>query len=435
MARQDNERTRFSGLRVLVVLPFYGGSLPIGRYCAKALRKIGANVRVYDSPIYFPAFSHLKDLDLSAAAINNLEKSFLRVVSQGILAMAREQKTQIVLALAQAPLDILALKRLRDEGVATVMWFVEDYQIFQYWRYLAPYYDAFAIIQKEPFISELKKIGQNHSLYLPLAALTDFHKPLELSEADKNFYESDISFLGAGYPNRRKAFRVLAQENFKIWGSDWDGEEFLKSHIQKNGSRINEEESVKIYNASKINLNLHSSPRADALVGNGDFVNPRTFELASIGAFQLVDKRALMDELFEEDELVTFTSISEMLAKIKYYLAHPEERKAIAKKSRSKVLRSHTYEHRMETLLDFILQNFPLLQKEQPTEDFLSALPEKFRKKVKDLCHSLGLAQNPDFEELVTHIRKQKKPLTELETAILFLDEWYKEKNFKKPQN
>ena len=28
-------------LRILVVLPMYGGSLPLGRYCARALRDMG----------------------------------------------------------------------------------------------------------------------------------------------------------------------------------------------------------------------------------------------------------------------------------------------------------------------------------------------------------------------------------------------------------
>lgn len=434
MAGQDKEKTGFSGLRVLVVLPMYGGSLPIGRYCALALRKMGVNVRVYDSTVYYSAFSGLMNLDLSPAGINNLKNSFLRLVSQGILAMAREQGTQIVLALAQAPLDTLVLKKLRSEGIHTAMWFVEDYRVFEYWRYLAPCYDVFAVIQKEPFISELKKIGQTHPLYLPLAALPEFHKPLELSEADKSFYGADIAFLGAGYPNRRAAFRSLAAENFKIWGNDWDGEEFLKNHIQKNGARIDENESVKIYNASKINLNLHSSVQADNLVTNGDFVNPRTFELASIGAFQLVDKRTLMGELFEEDELATFSSMEEMLQKIKYFLANPEAGKKIAAKSREKALKEHTYEHRMKTFLDFMIQNFPALDKHAPDDDFLSHLPAKFREDVRKLAESLGLGPNPGFEAMVSLIRQRKTPLTELETAILFLDEWHKEKNFKKPR-
>ena len=37
-------------LRILVVLPLYGGSLPIGRYCARALSSMGHAVRVSVAP-------------------------------------------------------------------------------------------------------------------------------------------------------------------------------------------------------------------------------------------------------------------------------------------------------------------------------------------------------------------------------------------------
>ena len=75
----------------------------------------------------------------------------------------------------------------------------------------------------------------------------------------------------------------------------------------------------------RLNLQRHHSSVSDAdVVAQGDFVNPRTFELAAAGAFQLVDARALLPELFAPGELATFTSLPEMLLGIDYYLAHPE---------------------------------------------------------------------------------------------------------------
>ena len=38
-------------LRILVVLPLYGGSLPIGRYCAQALRDLGHLVEEFDERV------------------------------------------------------------------------------------------------------------------------------------------------------------------------------------------------------------------------------------------------------------------------------------------------------------------------------------------------------------------------------------------------
>ena len=47
-------------LRILVVLPMYGGSLPIGRYCASALSALGHSVRVFDAPLLHAGFTGLR---------------------------------------------------------------------------------------------------------------------------------------------------------------------------------------------------------------------------------------------------------------------------------------------------------------------------------------------------------------------------------------
>lgn len=412
-------------LRILVVLPLYGGSLPIGRYCARALTEMGHNVRVFDAPLLYSAYTGLRGLDISPSRLQTLENSFLRLVGQAVWTQAEEQKPQLVLALAQAPLDKNILRRMQQAGMRTVMWFVEDYRLFTYWRLYAPLYDAFAVIQKQPFLDELAEIGQKHAFYLPLAALPDFHKPTELAPRQKQEYGSTISFLGAGYPNRRLAFRPLADQDFKIWGSDWEDETILAKNIQKGGRRISEEESVLIYNASAINLNLHSSVHGDRLVSDGDFVNPRTFELAAMGAFQLVDKRKLLPELFAEDELATFTSSDEFYGKIKYFSEHPEERQIYAQKARARVLRDHTYEKRMQTLLDYMQREFGPWPEEAagPAPD----LPPEFARHLKELQRKCGLAPDASFEEVVARLRRQSGELNGVETAILFLDEWKKQ--------
>ncbi len=284
-------------LRILVVLPLYGGSLPIGRYVASALREEGHLVEIFESPEFNSAYNSLKNLKVTADRLDYLQNSFLNVVSQSVLAKVETFEPDMVLAMAQAPLNHQALKRLRRDGVTTAMWFVEDFRLFTYWKSFAPFYDIFAVIQKEPFLSELAEIGQPNGLYLPLAADQNFHKPLDLTSIEKRKFGSDISFMGAGYANRRVAFRELVTHDFKIWGTEWDDDHVLERLVQMKGARVSPEECVKIFNATKINLNLHSSVQAKELVTFGDFINPRTFELAACGSFQLVDKRTLLMEL------------------------------------------------------------------------------------------------------------------------------------------
>lgn len=410
-------------LKILVVLPMYGGSLPIGRYCVKALQSLGHSVRVFNAPNLYPGYEGFQQLDLTPARISQLENAFLRVVCQALWAQAEEQKPDLVLALAQAPIDHITLQKMRQAGMRTVMWFVEDFRLFTYWQTFAPLYDAFAVIQKQPFLEKLAAIGQKHGFYLPLAALPDFHQHKNLTKEEQDEYGSDIAFLGAGYPNRRLAFRPLAAKNFKIWGSDWDGETVLAHNIQRNGQRITEEESVLIYNAAKINLNLHSSVEPGQLIGNGDFVNPRTFELAAMGAFQLVDHRDLLSELFAENELVTFATLEEFYSKIDYFLQHPEERKIYAERAQKRVLAEHTYEQRMAALVAYMENAFG----PWPGKNEAEAFPADKREQLCALALKLGLSENAGLDDIIAKLRRQGARLNAQEVALIFGDEWKKQ--------
>lgn len=416
-------------LRILVVQPMYGGSLPVAQYCAQALQSLGHLVESFEAPEYYSAFMALKSLGVAPDRLEYLENSFLNVVGQSVLAKVESFEPDLVLALAQAPLSRQALKRLRKEGVPTAMWFVEDSRLFTYWRAFAPFYDFFAVIQKTPFLDELAELGVENALYLPMAAQEDFHRPLELSSVERRTFGSDVSFLGAGYANRRVAFRRLTHLNFKIWGSDWDGDTLLGKFLQRGGERIAPDEAVKIFNASKINLNLHSSVRPDELVSKGDFVNPRTFELACCGGFQLVDERALLFEHFAEDELATFSSMDDLMEKIDHFLRHAEERAAYAAKARERTLAEHTYTHRMETLLAFIQERRSDWPKPRAAvEDVFAAdYPEALKNELIALLGRLELPADAPFDDVIVAVRRQKGALSGLDTALLFLDEWKKQ--------
>lgn len=418
-------------LRILLVLPLYGGSLPIGRYCASALGELGHMVDVFEAPAFHDAHVALRGLRVAEDRTEQLENSFVNLLGQAIYARVERFEPDLVLALAQAPMSRQLLQRLRKEGIPSAMWFVEDYRIFSYWRAFAPLYDFFFVIQKEPFLSLLKEAGVPNAGYLPLAALPAFHKKVELTPGQRREYGADLSFLGAGYPNRRVAFRALLGRDFKIWGSDWEGDELLASRVQRGGARISAEESVLVYNAAKININLHSSLKTDALVSGGDFVNPRTFELASMGAFQLVDKRALMPELFrldgEDAELAVFSSPAEMEAAIDFYLAHPEAREEVAQRGRARVLAEHTYQHRMQALLDFVRSRLPDWPRPRAAQPWPEGLSDGMREDLTLLLARLGLPGDASFDDVVARLRSQSGELESLEAGLLFLDEWRKQ--------
>lgn len=414
-------------LRLLVVPPLYGGSLPVARACVRALARLGHLVEVFEAPEFHGAYQALAGLRVAGDRLEYLQNSFLQVISQAVLAKVESFAPDLVLALAQAPLSRQALKRLKKDGVPTAMWFVEDHRVFTYWQAYAPLYDVFAVIQKEPFLTQLAAIGQENAVYLPMAADPEIHRPLDLSPAERRTWGAAVSFMGAGYPNRRLAFRHLLGYGLRIWGTEWEGDPALAPHVQMAGRRLSTEECVAVFNATDVNLNLHSSVSARDLVPAGDFVNPRTFELAACGAFQLVDRRELLPGLFAEDELATFGSMEELKALLDHYLAHPEERRALAERARARVLAEHSYERRMSDLLSFVARRLPGWPRPRASEAALSVLPEDLRAEAAALLDRLGLTATAAFDDLVTRLRQEQGVLSELETAILFLDEWRKQ--------
>ncbi len=414
-------------LRVLVVLPFYGGSLPIGEYCVTALRNLGHSVEVFEAPLFYTAFSAMKHLRITAERLEQLEGGFLQNISQAILAQVESFEPDLVLTMAQAPVSRQLLRRLEKMSVPTAMWFVEDYTLFTYWRAFAPLYSVFAVIQKNSFLQELTEIGQENALYLPMAALPSFHTPQELTPLEKKKFAADVAFLGAGYPNRRVAFRPLAsRKNFKIWGTEWDNDGVLAKCVQENGARISPEDAVKIYSATNININLHSSVQHSNNISEGDFVNPRTFELAAIGAFQVVDTRTLMSELFDDDMLATFNSLEQMYELIDYYDTKPEERTSMAQKARAHALEHHCYEQRMQTLLNYVEEKCGPWKKRSYTH-FPVDLPEELRSDMGELFDALKLPADASFEDVIVRLRQRSGLLSPLETTLLFLDEWKKQ--------
>ncbi len=416
-------------LKILFVLPIYGGSLPIGQYCVEALKNLGHIVDVFEADRFQEAQHAFSSLKIANARADFLKNSFANLLSEAVYAKAERFEPDIVFSMAQAPLTAAVLRRFKKDNILTAMWFVEDHKIFTYWRAYANLYNFFFVIQKEPLLSLLKENGHENAHYLPLAALPSFHKKQELTAEEEKKYGADVSFLGAGYTNRRYEFKKLIQQkSFKIWGSDWEDEITLLPFIQNNGKRIDPESSVKIYSATKINLNLHSS-----VIHNkeeiGDFVNPRTFELASIGAFQLVDKRTLMPELFEMEgenkELITFTSFDEVPELLHYYLSRQEEREEVAQRALKRVHKDHTYQQRMQQALDIIIPQLPARKEKDLSH--LEGLEDIDKEELKALYEKLQLPLSADFDDIIFALRKENKSLDGLETSLLFLDEWRKQ--------
>lgn len=410
---------------VAVLGPLQGGTLPILSYVHHALVRMGIRVRPLNvSPMaggYHQVSALLRDRVRQQIA----EGAYVEFISNLAVESINERPVDILICLAQAPITISALQRLRSMGVITVLWFVEDYRRFTYWQSFAPYYDFIFTIQKEPCISAMKNAGASQVHYLPVGCDPLVHVPLHLSLDDRARWGSPVSFVGAGYHNRLQAFAALSHLPFKIWGTEWPSGKPFNRMVQEGGRRLTPAEYTKIFNGSDININLHSSTERDGVDPFGDFVNPRTFELAAAGAFQLVDHRELLQELFTAgEELITFRSVAELKDKIEYFMEHPDDRAVSILRSRSRALSEHTYEHRMRSMLariygakyDYLLER----QRRNPWTKFLEsgkAYPELFSR----LERVYERGDEPSLDSLVAEISIGSGTLSQLDQELLFL--------------
>ena len=353
-------------LKILVVNPIYGGSLPTAHHCAQALQHLGHQTASVECERFAEGYFSLKNATRNQENANILSGRFMDFMGELIAARAADFRPDLILALAQAPLTPAALERLKVLNVPRVFWFVEDFRTLTYWKEVAGSYDHFFTIQQGECLEQVRAAGAADCYYLPQGCLPQMHRSLKLDAADREGYGADLSFMGAAYYNRIKTFPRLLDFDFRIWGTEWDLDSVVGQRVQNGNRRIAPEEAVKIYNAGKINLNLHSSTFHEHIHPEGDFVNPRTFEIAACGGFQLVDERSELPDLFTpEEEIVTFKSVNDLRRKIIHYLEHDEERRRIAERSRARVLAEHTLEHRMQEMLLQVYLDQPSVLKER----------------------------------------------------------------------
>jgi len=418
-------------LKIMVVYPIYGGSLPIAQYCTRALQGLGHEVEVFDSSQWYPLHRFMQRLTDQEIHVQQLQGMLAHVLAEAIVARALRWEPDLLFALAQAPLYENVLARLRKFGFPTAFWFVEDFRVMPYWQRVGPLYDHFFCIQQGELMQQLKERGCHSVHYLPMACDPTVHTPVSLTPEEHQIYASDVSFVGAGYYNRRNLFQGLLDFDFKIWGSDWEGCLPLRSVIQRDGARISTEDSVKIFNATAINLNLHSSPYHEGVNPHGDYVNPRTFELAGCEAFQLVDHRSLLPELFRVgDEIICFSTLAEARHLISYYLAHRTERDTIAARARARALRDHTYAQRMRQMLDLVFQHdHRRFVNRRSAENTVQHLRAKAGDDA-ELQQFLGKFQpqaRVDLETIMEQVKTGHGTLSDCELTFSFLREFKKD--------
>jgi spore maturation protein CgeB/Flp pilus assembly protein TadD len=345
--------------KVLLVSPIYGGSLEIIRYLHSGFAQAGISAVLQDNNKFYPVYRQIEQGPYDQQSKEHLLGRMLGAIDQGLVASVEQYKPDLVLAIAQSPIDDATVADLRAKGIPSAYWFVEDHRLRPYWAQKAPLFDFFFTIQHgDDLKRQFDTMGHPNWHYLPLACDPTVHKPWQANPQALQPYRCQIGFMGAPYLNRIAVFEELVHWDLGIWGQGWEDAALspkLKACIKQGKQRISVQESVKIYCAADIVVNLHSSPYAKGVDSGGDFVNPRTFEVAGCAGFQLSDHRTEMPALFSPGkEIILFDSITALKKLIEYWLPRPELRKEVSQKAQKNAYANHTYQQRAEEIIRLV---------------------------------------------------------------------------------
>ncbi|WP_314002769.1 glycosyltransferase [uncultured Paenibacillus sp.] len=249
------------------------------------------------------------------------------------------------------------LEAVRGLGIRTAVWFADDPYMTGDTVNLAPLYDT--VVTHELSTVELyRQIGCGDVHYMPFAAHAGRFRPMQVGPE----YRSDVCFIGQAFRNRVAVFDAAASGlkglRVRIFGGLWErlrSFRRLKPSIRLGWLPV--DESVRYYNGAKIVINLHRPAEAGSDNRNtlnlpGRSINPRTFEIAACGAFQLTDRREDLELYYRPgEELETFDGAADLVDKIRHYLAREDERSRIAARGLARTLREHSYPARVNRLL------------------------------------------------------------------------------------
>lgn len=251
------------------------------------------------------------------------------------------------------------LRRLKAEkGMRIVTWFIDSIYTFP-WFYKNIEVSDYILCYNKSESIELRKSGKN-AIFFPMAYDQTFFFPIE-----NCMKEFDLYFIGT-LSSRSDYFEELIRRlrplNLKIridGPVSWFKRKRLKRKFPLlseciSGKGLSHSDINELYNKSHICLSLLPAQ------ANSGF-SPRNYEICGSGALQLTNgNRELLDTLFKiNTELFHFDTMESLVEKIKEIIKikNSDKLREVRKMGFRRALNDHTFERRVDQLLQFVNEN------------------------------------------------------------------------------
>jgi len=204
------------------------------------------------------------------------------------------------------------------------------------------------IISAAPhYVDRLRKAGARSEL-LRLG----FEETI-IGRLGKQTKDCDVAFIGSVGKDHQQRLELLEElcrrVPLSVWGA---GAENLSPDSPLHG-RVKPPlwgyEMYRQLQRSRIALNVHID------MAEQYAANMRLYEATGVGTMLLTDWKKNLHEMFEiGNEVVAYRSTRECVELVQHYLAHDEEREAIARAGQQRTLSEHSYYHRMQELTEIL---------------------------------------------------------------------------------
>ncbi|GAB6431274.1 MULTISPECIES: glycosyltransferase [unclassified Bacillus (in: firmicutes)] len=250
--------------------------------------------------------------------------------------------------------ETLVTIKKENPKIKLVLWMMDSLHRFPKIFSTLKQYDYIVSFDKndDQFVKPKEKF-----IYIPMGYNAEIYYPINCVK------DIDFCFVGYGYRNRKEILNELVRVfsnnglNMVIVGRYGELKKPISyiysklkyRHLHKvvRNKNIQPYQLNELYSRSKICLNINFE--------NHKGVNPRTFEIAATNSFQLTDYNEEVSNFFKEnDEIVIYENVQDLVKKIEYYLNNSALREEIASKSYKKAICRDSMIRRVQHFLEKI---------------------------------------------------------------------------------
>jgi spore maturation protein CgeB len=207
-------------------------------------------------------------------------------------------------------------------------------------------------------LADMRAHGVRSVSFLPPGFDPDVHRPMTLTNGDRDRLACDVSFIGTWSPKKEAVLASLREAlpriRMRVWGNQWGKRSTRALDDCVMGVGITGDDYARAICASRISLGLLSDARRGA--SSGDLITARTFQIPACGGFMLHERNSEVLEYFSEDtEAAFFDTHRELAEKVAHYLADDAARTRIAEAGRRRSVASdYSIDARMSAVTAWI---------------------------------------------------------------------------------